>query len=148
MEPSRLGKALSDTITRRVIIGVLGMLIILPILTYSSTDYSSEYGLRKLFWYGRSDCSNANGTFLCNDGNWITANGWNNMLYQYIVAARGVETDSLSREVLWLYIPDFTLNGSMNEIDSVMNPFNQSQIFWNQSSDCSGFVVSSGNCHL
>jgi hypothetical protein len=57
MEPSRLGKALSDTITRRVIIGVLGMLMVLPILTYSDSDYSSEYGLRKIFWFGRSDCA-------------------------------------------------------------------------------------------
>ena len=46
MEPSRLGKALSDTITRRVIIGILGMLMVLPVLTYTNTDFSSEYGLR------------------------------------------------------------------------------------------------------
>jgi hypothetical protein len=58
MEPSRLGKALSDTTTRRVIIGVLGMLMILPLLTYSNTDYSSEYGLRSIFWFGRSNCDN------------------------------------------------------------------------------------------
>jgi hypothetical protein len=46
LEPSRLGNALSDTTTRRVIIGVLGMLMILPLLTYTNTDYSSSYGLR------------------------------------------------------------------------------------------------------
>ncbi len=72
MEPSRLGKALSDTTTRRVIIGVLGMLMFLPILTYSATDFSSEYGLRKLFWYGRSNCAAINGTFYCERGNWVT----------------------------------------------------------------------------
>jgi len=63
MEPSRLGKALSDTTTRRVIIGVLGMLMILPLLTYSDSDFSSEFGLRKIFWYGRSSCANINGNF-------------------------------------------------------------------------------------
>jgi hypothetical protein len=61
MEPSRLGRALSDTITRRLIIGVLVLLMMLPVLTYSATDYSSEYGLRKLFWYGRSNCEAVEG---------------------------------------------------------------------------------------
>ena len=46
LEPSRLGNALSDTTTRRVIIGVLGMLMILPLLTYTKDDYSSEYGIQ------------------------------------------------------------------------------------------------------
>jgi hypothetical protein len=55
-DPSKLGKALSDTTTRRVIIGVLLMLMILPLLTYSETDYSSEYSIRELFWFGRSNC--------------------------------------------------------------------------------------------
>lgn len=76
MEPSRLGKALSDTTTRRVIIGVLGMLMVLPLLTYSDTDYSSAFGLRSIFWFGRSDCSNRNGTFYCNYGDWLTKEGW------------------------------------------------------------------------
>ena len=72
MEPSRLGKALSDTITRRVIIGVLLMLMVLPILTYSPTDYSSEYGLQHLFWFGRSNCHLIQGDFKCERNNWIT----------------------------------------------------------------------------
>lgn len=80
MEPSRLGKALSDTTTRRVIIGVLGMLMVLPVLTYSAIDFSSEYGLRKIFWYGRSDCNNIKGDFYCNRSNWVTEDGWNELL--------------------------------------------------------------------
>lgn len=66
-DPSKLGKALSDTITRRVIIGVLLMLMILPLLTYSEIDYSSEYGLRELFWFGRSTCIKASGNFFCEE---------------------------------------------------------------------------------
>lgn len=81
MEPSRLGKALSDTTTRRVIIGVLLMLMVLPALTYSGTDYSSEYGLRSLFWYGRSTCNQVKGEFFCNRNNWVSAKGWNEKLY-------------------------------------------------------------------
>ena len=32
------------------------MLMVLPLLTYSEIDYSSEYGLREVFWFGRSSC--------------------------------------------------------------------------------------------
>ena len=54
MEPGRLGKVLSDTTIRKVIIGILLMLMVLPILTYTGIDYSKEYGLDKIFWFGRS----------------------------------------------------------------------------------------------
>jgi len=39
-DPSKLGKALSDRNTREVIIGVLLMLMILPLLTPTETDYA------------------------------------------------------------------------------------------------------------
>ena len=55
-DPSKLGKALSDRNTREVIIGVLLMLMVLPLLSPTEIDYSQEYGLRELFWMGRSSC--------------------------------------------------------------------------------------------
>ncbi len=42
---SHLGKNMSNLTTKRVIVGVLGMLVVIPILTYSSTDRSSSFGL-------------------------------------------------------------------------------------------------------
>lgn len=63
MEPRRLGKVMSDTTIRKVIIGILLMLMVLPILTYAGVDYSKEYGLDKIFWYGRSTCEDVNGNF-------------------------------------------------------------------------------------
>ena len=72
MEPSRLGNVLSDTTTRRVIIGILLMLMVLPILTYSGVDYTTEFGLRQLFWFGRSNCNQVSGDFYCqNQSDWI-----------------------------------------------------------------------------
>lgn len=56
LEPQRLGKALSDTLTRRLIIGVLLLLMVLPAITYSGSDLSVSFGLKKLFWFGRSNC--------------------------------------------------------------------------------------------
>ena len=55
-DPSKLGKALSDRNTREVIIGVLLMLMILPLLAPTETDFAQEYGLREIFWMGRSNC--------------------------------------------------------------------------------------------
>jgi signal transduction histidine kinase len=41
LEPSRLGKHLSDTLTRRLIMIILTLLMALPLLTFSGTDYTS-----------------------------------------------------------------------------------------------------------
>lgn len=45
-DPSKLGKALSDTNTRELIIGVLLMLMVLPLLSPSELDYSKASGVR------------------------------------------------------------------------------------------------------
>jgi hypothetical protein len=55
-DPSKLGKNLSDKITRIVIIGILLMLMVLPLLSPTSIDYSHLYGLREIFTFGRSSC--------------------------------------------------------------------------------------------
>ena len=55
-DPTKLGKALSDTNTREVIIGILLMLMVLPLLAPTIIDYSQEYGIREIFWMGRSNC--------------------------------------------------------------------------------------------
>jgi hypothetical protein len=87
-DPSKLGKALSDTTTRRVIIGVLLMLMVLPLLTYSDIDYSQEYGMREVFWFGRSSCVPSNDSssidFFCETSPWLTEEGWYEMLRGYL----------------------------------------------------------------
>lgn len=55
-DPSKLGKALQDSINRRTIIGVLLMLMTLPLLSRGENDFSGEYYLRMAFWFGRSSC--------------------------------------------------------------------------------------------
>jgi hypothetical protein len=56
---------LSDSISRRTIVGVLLMLMILPFFTRSENDNSGDYALREVFWFGRSSCSDPEG-FFCN----------------------------------------------------------------------------------
>jgi preprotein translocase subunit SecF len=64
-DPSKIGKALSDSINKKTIIGVLFMLMVLPILSYTDIDYSGHYTLREAFWFGISSCRDPNG-FFCN----------------------------------------------------------------------------------
>lgn len=79
-DPSKLGKSLADSINKKTIIGVLFMLMILPILSYTDIDYSGHYTLRELFWFGISSCKDPNG-FFCNPNSdereiLITKAGW------------------------------------------------------------------------
>lgn len=64
MDPSSLGKKLSDITTRRVIIGVLLMLLFLPLLQFRDVDNAKYYGLQQLFWLGRSSCDRSD-LFAC-----------------------------------------------------------------------------------
>lgn len=121
--------------------------MILPLLTYTNDDFSSEYGLRQLFWFGRSDCKRNNGTFFCERGDWVNVLGWEEKLRQYIVSARGVETDSLSRTILWMYLPDFESNGTMNVIEKVPTRDGK-EIYWEKDPYCSGFKIDNDLCTL
>jgi ribosomal protein S4 len=59
-DPGKLGKALSESINKKTIIGTLLMLMILPLLSRSATDYSQHYSLREVFWFGGSGCAGGN----------------------------------------------------------------------------------------
>ena len=63
LNPSRLGRSLSEALTRRLIILVLVLLMALPAITYNTFDASHTFGIRQLFWFGRSNCNNINGQF-------------------------------------------------------------------------------------
>lgn len=63
LNPSRLGRSLSEALTRRLIILVLVLLMALPAITYNTFDASHTFGIRQLFWFGRSNCNNISGQF-------------------------------------------------------------------------------------
>ena len=50
--------------------------MVLPAITYEKTDISHNYGLRLLFWYGRSDCDTIGGNFYCERNTWLSPEGW------------------------------------------------------------------------
>ena len=53
----------------------------------------------------------------------MTTDGWYELLRQYASASSVPETANPTWELLWLYAPDYTLYGKMNDIKRV--PFRQ-----------------------
>ncbi|KAF4660247.1 hypothetical protein FOL47_007246 [Perkinsus chesapeaki] len=124
IEASRLGKMLSEQTTRRVIIGVLSMMLVLPLIELTETNLAYEAGLEQLFWAGRSVCGSAvdfiaraqglsassstcNGSLDLAD---FTLEGWQFMIYEYSQVSRSSEglDAKVNEPLLWLEIPDLT----------------------------------------
>ena len=145
MEPSRLGKVLSDTLIREVIIGILIMLMILPNLTYSGLEYATAYGLEKIFWYGTSSCLQKNGGFYWARDNWTTTDGWDQLLYDYVMSTRLSESVSINKNLLWLYVPNFRNGGAMESITSISV---NGTVQWIQNDNWSGFIISDKDCEF
>ncbi len=88
-------------------------------------------------------------TFLCDESEqqWITEEGWNELLRQYTTAANILGSTEPSWTLLWIYIPDYTLKGKMNTIVNVPKSgktfdINDPDPFWTQTHACAGAVVS------
>lgn len=151
--------------TRRLIIGILGLLIFLPLFTYEGKNYSAESGLRELFWFGRSSCKvdeNVKFSFCNNndDESWLTEEGWDEKLRHYVQSQRSSEADEVDKKLIWLYIPDFRKNGMLSSIKNIKNTTisvneyaiqeveDNTQPFWEEHKNCSGFVISDQPCIL
>ena len=63
LEPSRLGRSLSEALTRRLIILVLVLLMALPAISFANFDIAHQVGIKSLFWFGRSNCKEIGGEF-------------------------------------------------------------------------------------
>ena len=131
LEPSRLGRSLSEALTRRLIILVLVLLMALPAITYSTTDTSHVYGMRQLFWFGRSNCVEIEGKFNCEKEQWMSQAGWEEHLRSFIAGASTVEAKtSLYKQVLWIHAPDYSRNGVIGDIKNVTNRITEYPKVW------------------
>jgi hypothetical protein len=88
-------------------------------------------------------------TFLCEESgqNWITEEGWYELLRQFVGAAKLKENSEVTWEILWLYIPDFLEHGKMNTIQNVPKLGHSFSVddpdpFWQQTESCAGSKVS------
>jgi len=116
-DPTKLGKALGESINRQTIIGVLLMLMVLPLLRRANNDFSGEHALREVFWFGRSNCVNRDdaNAFFCEQNDWLTEEGWYETLRGLASSAED-ESGVYKKKLLWVYAPDFTRNGAVEEI--------------------------------
>jgi hypothetical protein len=151
MDPTRLGKRLSDTITRRVIIVVLLMIIFLPIMQAQQSDTTPYYGLQQLFWMGRSSC-NKSDDFMCNPEHteWLSVEGWYDLLYRYSKCTEENDEEEPEFSLLWLRLPDFIQDGEVKDIKIVPNSDPSKKWddpFWEQDDDCADYIVSE-DCSL
>mmetsp|Transcript_18182 Transcript_18182/g.32588 ORF Transcript_18182/g.32588 Transcript_18182/m.32588 type:complete len:831 (-) Transcript_18182:1201-3693(-) len=150
MDPTLLGKRLSDLTTKRVIIGVLLMIIILPILQVMPSDNTMYYGLQQIFWMGRSSCLSVD-EIACSDSqrNWITEAGWYDLIYRYSKSSELEEGSSDRMPLLWLKVPNYLENGEITEIEYVPDvSLNMTlDYLWEQDDDCAGVIVPD-ECHL
>jgi class 3 adenylate cyclase len=138
VQASRLGKILSESTTRRVIIGVLSMMIIWPNLEVSVSNIAPVSGLELLYYHGRSPCGKAEQYFndpaglrcndtLARDEPWMTVEGWEFLVYHYSTQSRilGDETEPgpaghvVPQRLLSLRVPNFREGGKMGIIRSV-----------------------------
>ena len=83
---------------------------------------SYTYGIRELFWFGRSSCDGhskgdvTGGDFYCSETQWITKKGWEQLLRQFVTAsARDLGAETLM-SVLWLFIPNYENHGEIMNI--------------------------------
>lgn len=104
------------------------MLMVLPAITYNGNDISYQYGIRELFWYGRSSChahespdGSTGGDFLCHETQWVTSRGWETMLRQFVSATAADMTQAPIANVLWIFIPNYERNGEIMSIQNVTN---------------------------
>ena len=130
LEPSRLGRSLSEALTRRLIILVLVLLMALPAITYNAYDISHQLGIKQLFWFGRSNCSNIDGEFLCNPEEWMSQSGWDEHVRNFVMAASPSESDTPAKTVLWIHTPDLTRNGVVGDIRNVTKRENDYPKLW------------------
>lgn len=144
MDARNLGKKLSDVTTRRVIIGVLLMLVFIPLLQSVTFDNTRYYGLQELFWMGRSACKNGDEVgCIAGQAKWINLEGWNNLVYRYSQCNALVEGGDNRFPLLWLRVPDFAQDGKVSDITSIESEGNT----WDEETDCSGKTVPS-DCKL
>jgi hypothetical protein len=111
---------------------VLLLLMVLPAITYQGSDISYQYGLKKLFWFGRSNCQVVGGNFECERGDWISAEGWQEILRQFVVSTRADEYEQPLQQTMWIYTPDFNSNGQIQSIQNITTARSEFPVYFKE----------------
>jgi class 3 adenylate cyclase len=134
VQASRLGKILADQTTRRVIVGVLSMMVVSPFLETEIYDIGPEYGLELLF-LSQSECAGEElyfetglpGDKGCNSSS-FSREAWEFLVYEFAHQSKGYYCDYFACHVdklqihaplIWLRVPDFRHNGQVRDVEFV-----------------------------
>lgn len=142
MDAEVLGKKLSDITTRRVIIGVLALLLLLPLLQVKTVDNSKYYGLQQIYWIGSSAY---NTDFPGNIGQYMDESGWNYTIVRYSRNSETSEGSGVRYPLLWLHSPNLMSNGEVTDIEEATDPITGK--VWKADDKCGGDSVNS-DCDL
>jgi len=136
MDAEVLGKKLSDITTRRVIIGVLALLLLLPLLQVKTVDNAKYYGLQQIYWIGSSSY---NTDFPGNTGRYMDESGWNYTIVRYARNSQTSEGSGVRYPLLWLHTPSLALNGEVADIFEATDPITGK--VWKADDKCAGKSV-------
>eukprot|EP00826_Nyctotherus_ovalis_P041380 TRINITY_DN4155_c0_g1_i4.p1 TRINITY_DN4155_c0_g1~~TRINITY_DN4155_c0_g1_i4.p1 ORF type:complete len:856 (-),score=247.58 TRINITY_DN4155_c0_g1_i4:57-2624(-) len=150
LNPNELGKTFSDTITRRILIGVVLMYIAYPFLTNNTTIDAFESGLENLFLFGSSNCSVSEDNKLCGDDT-IESEGWTVLLQNFVNL--GKSDGNTYYEVLGFYVPNYNNGGRPERIPTVYHGAafegRENDVYWSENTDCAVPLISeSKGCRL
>jgi len=137
LDPNELGSMLSDTTTRKILIGVILMYIAYPFLTYVNDQQVFYNGLRQVFIAGSSSCTEKANPF-CGT-NLVTPAGWIALLQNFVDL--GKTKDVTYYEVISMEIPNYFNGGKVEAIRNIYNPLTK-QTYWMENDKCSGKIVS------
>eukprot|EP01022_Parablepharisma_sp_SALTPOND_P033473 TRINITY_DN88809_c2_g1_i1.p2 TRINITY_DN88809_c2_g1~~TRINITY_DN88809_c2_g1_i1.p2 ORF type:complete len:477 (-),score=30.94 TRINITY_DN88809_c2_g1_i1:799-2229(-) len=140
LDPNELGKMLSDTTTRKILIGVILMYIAYPFLTYVNDQEVFYNGLKQIFRVGSSSCREPSNPFC--GANLVTPAGWNSLLKDFVDL--GKSKDKTYYEVISINIPNYLNGGRVEDIHRVYNDREDGSIehYWTEDERCSGRIVS------
>ena len=142
MDAEVLGKKLSDITTRRVIIGVLALLLLLPLLQVKTVDNAKYYGLQQIYWIGSSkfntDLSDTPELYMMDEG-------WNYTIVRYSRNSETSEGSGAKYPLLWLHAPNMLDDGKLGDIKQATDPITGK--VWKEDDKCVGKSVKS-DCDL
>jgi hypothetical protein len=134
-DPIYLGKELIETISLKVVIGILLVYIIFPFLHYTETDHYVTELQKIIFIMGYSGGITSN----------LSPQGWNDLLYEYLRS----KNDS-KYNIVWIHTPNMLNNGRIEEIETIAGiDSNEVPGVWYENVNCTGALLHmTKKCHL
>jgi hypothetical protein len=67
---------------------------------------------------------------MCDMGDWISRDGWQEMLRQFVSSTRSGEDEVPLQETLWIYTPDYDDHGSIRPVNNITTARSDYATYW------------------